>query len=49
MISIEREDRPWGRYFILHDEPNYKLKRIEIDPAKDYLINIIIRDLNAGQ
>ena len=28
MISIEREDRPWGRYFILHDEPNYKLKRI---------------------
>ena len=34
MISIEREDRPWGRYFILHDEPNYKLKRIEIDPQR---------------
>tara|TARA_Y100000385_G_C13096842_1_gene641873 strand:+ start:1595 stop:1945 length:351 start_codon:yes stop_codon:yes gene_type:complete len=33
MISIEKEERPWGRFFVLHDEPNYKLKRIEVDPG----------------
>ena len=33
MISIESEERPWGRFFVLHDEPNYKLKRIEVDPG----------------
>jgi mannose-6-phosphate isomerase len=26
------EDRPWGRYYVIHDEPNYKLKRIEVNP-----------------
>ena len=31
MISLESEERPWGRFFILHDEPTYKLKRIEVD------------------
>ena len=31
MISIEIQERPWGRYFVLHDEPTYKLKRIEVD------------------
>ena len=34
MISIESEERPWGRFFVLHDEPTYKLKRIEVDPRK---------------
>ena len=33
MISIESEERPWGRFFVLHDEPKYKLKRIEVDPG----------------
>ena len=33
MISIEKEERPWGRFFVLHDEKNYKLKRIEVDPG----------------
>ena len=33
MISIEKEERPWGRFFVIHDEPNYKLKRIEVDPG----------------
>ena len=33
MISIENEERPWGRFFVLHDELNYKLKRIEVDPG----------------
>ena len=34
MISIEKEERPWGRFYVLHDEPNYKLKRIEVNPGK---------------
>ena len=33
MISIESEERPWGRFFVVHDEPNYKLKRIEVYPG----------------
>ena len=33
MISIESEERPWGRFFVLHDELTYKLKRIEVDPG----------------
>ena len=33
MVSIEKEERPWGRFFVLHDELNYKLKRIEVDPG----------------
>ncbi len=28
------EERPWGRFFVLHDEPKYKLKRIEVDPGE---------------
>ena len=34
MISIKTEERPWGRFFVIHDEPTYKLKRIEVDPGK---------------
>ena len=30
-MSIEVEERPWGRYFVLQDEPTYKLKRIEVE------------------
>ena len=33
MISIESEERPWGRFYVLHNEPTYKLKRIEVDPG----------------
>ena len=33
MISIESEERPCGRFFVLHDQPSYKLKRIEVDPG----------------
>mgnify|MGYP001187403801 FL=1 len=33
MIAIESEERPWGRFFLLYDEPTYKLKRIEVDPG----------------
>tara|TARA_B110000971_G_scaffold215733_1_gene249683 strand:+ start:90 stop:440 length:351 start_codon:yes stop_codon:yes gene_type:complete len=31
MISIESEERPWGRFYVLHNETSYKLKRIEVD------------------
>jgi mannose-6-phosphate isomerase len=33
MISIESEQRPWGCFYVLHDEICYKLKRIEVDPG----------------
>jgi len=33
MISTESEERPWGRFFVLHDQPTFKLKRIEVDPV----------------
>ncbi len=33
MISIESEERPWGRFYVLHDETTYKLKKIEVDPG----------------
>ena len=33
MISIESEERPWGCFFVLHDEPKYKLKRTEVNPG----------------
>ncbi|MBT6448368.1 MAG: mannose-6-phosphate isomerase, partial [Flavobacteriaceae bacterium] len=32
-MSIESEERPWGRFFVIHNENNYKLKRIEVDPG----------------
>ena len=33
MIFTESEERPWGRFFVLNDEPTYKLKRLEVDPG----------------
>jgi len=30
---IEKEDRPWGRFYVIHNEPNYKIKRIEVNPS----------------
>lgn len=29
---IEVGERPWGKYYVLEDEANYKLKRIEVNP-----------------
>ena len=34
MISIESEERPWGSFYVIHDEKTYKLKRIEIYPEQ---------------
>lgn len=30
---IEVGERPWGKYYVLEDEANYKLKRIEVNPG----------------
>jgi hypothetical protein len=32
ILSKEFEDRPWGRYYVVHDDPAHKLKRIEVLP-----------------
>jgi len=29
-------ERPWGTYEVLLDEPNYKVKRIVVDPEKKF-------------
>lgn len=29
---LEIGERPWGKYFVLEDEENYKLKRIVVNP-----------------
>lgn len=34
MKYIESETRPWGSFFVIHDEHNYKLKRIEVQPGQ---------------
>ena len=30
--EINNTERPWGRYFVLEDNENYKIKRIEVNP-----------------
>ena len=44
MIAKKIEKRPWGRFYVIHDEPLYKLKRIEVDPGQQFLINTITKD-----
>ena len=34
MIFIDKEERPWGRLFVIHHEANDKLKLIEVDPGE---------------
>jgi len=31
MKYIETEQRPWGSFYVIHDEKKYKLKRIEVE------------------
>jgi mannose-6-phosphate isomerase-like protein (cupin superfamily) len=45
---LEIGERPWGKYYVLADEPNYKLKRIEVNPGQNYLTNIITKDKSSG-
>lgn len=32
MSKIKKEERPWGRFFIINETDKYKLKRIEVEP-----------------
>ena len=34
MNYLEKDERPWGRYFVLQDDDNYKVKRIEVEPGR---------------
>jgi len=31
---IEKEKRPWGKFYVIHSEDNYKIKRLEINPGQ---------------
>jgi len=31
---MEQDERPWGRYFVLSDEADHKVKRIVVKPGK---------------
>ena len=31
---MEHGEPPWGRWFVLQDEPDFKVKRIEVYPGK---------------
>lgn len=32
MKYLEKENRPWGLFYVLNNEENYKIKRIEVNP-----------------
>jgi len=34
MKLIEESKRPWGKYIVIEDCPNYKLKKITVDPGQ---------------
>jgi len=34
MPDTEREDRPWGHFEVLLDEPDYKVKRLVVEPGR---------------
>ena len=34
MTAYEQSERPWGRYTVLADEPDHKVKRIVVAPGK---------------
>ena len=33
MILLEKEERPWGRFYVLHNDSNFKIKKIEVEPG----------------
>ena len=33
-LTLESVLRPWGKFHVIHDEKNYKLKRIEVNPGQ---------------
>ena len=48
MNYIEFEKDHGGSFYVLNDEINYKIKRIEVEVVKDCLINIITKIRNMG-
>jgi len=32
-LFIESETRPWGSFYVINDQPEYKIKRIEVNPG----------------
>lgn len=32
MKYLYKEERPWGRFFVISDEEKYKIKKIEVEP-----------------
>ncbi|MBL6655322.1 MAG: phosphomannose isomerase type II C-terminal cupin domain [Flavobacteriaceae bacterium] len=34
MNYLNKDERPWGRFFVLQDEVNYKIKKIEVNPGQ---------------
>lgn len=34
MTELEHDERPWGSYTVLQDEPTFKVKRLEVLPGK---------------
>ena len=39
-MSVEKEQRPWGRFEVLLDEPGYKVKRVTVEPGKRLSLQI---------
>ncbi len=33
-VALEHDIRPWGEYFVLADEPTFKVKRIVVNPGQ---------------
>ena len=42
------EHRPWGKYEILYDGEDCKVKKIYVNPNQSYHINITIKDKRCG-
>ena len=34
MKYLEIETRPWGKFFVIQENENYKIKRIEVEPGQ---------------
>jgi mannose-6-phosphate isomerase len=33
-VTIETDERPWGRFIVLEETEHYKVKRIEVSPGR---------------
>ena len=51
MISIESEERPWGRFFVIHDQPTYKRSEAWtiIDGVGSITLDGVIKEYQAGE